>query len=154
MKVSDCCGVPAYSNGDSDTEDIGICPECKEHCEYVDDEEIESVSPEDILDMHVRTTKEGFSLKQANSGLYAQIISAMREYASRMVLEYEESETPSTDNGWIEQAREFFVDNHLKMTGVFAGNYMDEEDFEKFITTFCPPIKQALGLFIFRWIVV
>lgn len=39
MKISDCCGVPAYSNGDGDTEDIGICPECKEHCEYIDDED-------------------------------------------------------------------------------------------------------------------
>jgi hypothetical protein len=38
MKLSDCCGVPAYSNGDSDTEDIGICPECKEHCEYIEDD--------------------------------------------------------------------------------------------------------------------
>jgi hypothetical protein len=39
MKLSDCCGVPAYSNGDLDTEDIGICPECKEHCEYIEEEE-------------------------------------------------------------------------------------------------------------------
>lgn len=39
MKVTDCCGVPAYSNGDSDTEDIGICPDCKEHCEYIEDGE-------------------------------------------------------------------------------------------------------------------
>ncbi len=46
MKVSDCCGVPAYSNGDSDTEDIGICPSCKEHCEYIDDEEGEEEYPD------------------------------------------------------------------------------------------------------------
>jgi hypothetical protein len=41
MKVSDCCGAEPYSNGDSSTEDYGICPECKEHCEYIelDDEE-------------------------------------------------------------------------------------------------------------------
>lgn len=38
MKVTDCCGVAAYSNGDSDTEEIGICPGCLEHCEYVDDD--------------------------------------------------------------------------------------------------------------------
>jgi hypothetical protein len=37
-KVSDCCGAEAYSNGDSDTEDYGICPQCGEHCEYIDDE--------------------------------------------------------------------------------------------------------------------
>ena len=34
--VSDCCGVPPRGNGDSDTSDIGICPECGDHCEYVD----------------------------------------------------------------------------------------------------------------------
>lgn len=33
-KYSDCCGAPVYSNGDCDTEDFGICPDCKEHCEY------------------------------------------------------------------------------------------------------------------------
>ena len=35
MKISDCCGAEAYSNGDSSTEDYGICPDCKEHCEYI-----------------------------------------------------------------------------------------------------------------------
>jgi len=34
--VSDCCGVPPKGNGDCDTSDFGICPECGEHCEYVD----------------------------------------------------------------------------------------------------------------------
>jgi hypothetical protein len=32
--VSDCCGAPPRSNGDCDTMDFGICPECGEHCEY------------------------------------------------------------------------------------------------------------------------
>ena len=32
--VSDCCGAEPYSNGDSDTADIGICPDCGDHCEY------------------------------------------------------------------------------------------------------------------------
>lgn len=31
-EVSDCCGASAVMNSD----DIGICPECKEHCEYVE----------------------------------------------------------------------------------------------------------------------
>jgi hypothetical protein len=31
---SDCCGVPGRSNGDSCTEDFGICPECGDHCTY------------------------------------------------------------------------------------------------------------------------
>lgn len=49
MKISDCCGAEAYSNGDSSTEDYGICPECKEHCEYIDvDVEPESHSDQMI----------------------------------------------------------------------------------------------------------
>lgn len=38
-KVSDCCGAAPIGNGDNDTEDIGICPDCGEHCEYVEGEE-------------------------------------------------------------------------------------------------------------------
>ena len=43
MKVSDCCGAEPLSDGDSSTEDYGICPDCGEHCEYIeeDDEETE-----------------------------------------------------------------------------------------------------------------
>ena len=41
MKVSECCGAsPAsYGDNDSDSMDWGICPVCKEHCEYVEDED-------------------------------------------------------------------------------------------------------------------
>ena len=36
MMVSDCCGAPAsWADGLLDS---GICPLCREHCEYVDDE--------------------------------------------------------------------------------------------------------------------
>ena len=35
MLVSDCCGHPVVGNSD----DYGICLECGEFCEYVDDEE-------------------------------------------------------------------------------------------------------------------
>lgn len=34
IRVSDCCGAEVYSNGDSSTEDIGICPECRDYCGY------------------------------------------------------------------------------------------------------------------------
>ena len=34
LNVSDCCGASPLSNGDSDTSDIGICPECGDHCSY------------------------------------------------------------------------------------------------------------------------
>ena len=39
MKVSDCCGAYPVSNGDNDTIDIGICPDCGDHCEYVEEDE-------------------------------------------------------------------------------------------------------------------
>jgi len=32
MKVSDCCGRGPAN-------DEGLCPKCRDHCEYVDDEE-------------------------------------------------------------------------------------------------------------------
>ena len=32
-RVSECCGAAAVEQ----SEDLGICPECKEHCEYVDE---------------------------------------------------------------------------------------------------------------------
>jgi hypothetical protein len=32
--VSECCGVSPRGNGDSDSSDIGICPECQDHCSY------------------------------------------------------------------------------------------------------------------------
>ena len=31
---SDCCGAAPRSNGDCDTSDFGICPDCYDHCEY------------------------------------------------------------------------------------------------------------------------
>lgn len=35
FKITDCCGADIVSNGDSDTSDLGICPECGDHCEYL-----------------------------------------------------------------------------------------------------------------------
>lgn len=35
MKLSNCCGAQAYSNGDADLLDFEICSDCKEHCEYI-----------------------------------------------------------------------------------------------------------------------
>lgn len=34
LNVSDCCGAEPSGNGDSDTSDYGICPECHEYCSY------------------------------------------------------------------------------------------------------------------------
>lgn len=39
MRVSECCQAPAVGA----SEDMGICPECKEHCEYVEEEEEDPV---------------------------------------------------------------------------------------------------------------
>jgi hypothetical protein len=33
MKISNCCGA-----GDLVYEDYGICPDCKEHCEFEDED--------------------------------------------------------------------------------------------------------------------
>lgn len=38
--VSNCCGAaPRNFNNDCDSTDIGICPACGEHCEFVSGEE-------------------------------------------------------------------------------------------------------------------
>ena len=42
--ISNCCGAYPKSNGDNDSSDYGICPECGEHCEYVEEETIEEVN--------------------------------------------------------------------------------------------------------------
>lgn len=34
FSLSSCCGAEPRSNGDMDTKDIGICPECGDHCDY------------------------------------------------------------------------------------------------------------------------
>jgi hypothetical protein len=47
MKVSNCCGAPNRSVGEDgpDWEDTGICPECRDHCIFEEEEEEEE--PED-----------------------------------------------------------------------------------------------------------
>ena len=37
-KVSNCCGAYPVGNGDCDSSDLGFCPECKEHCDYVSED--------------------------------------------------------------------------------------------------------------------
>lgn len=44
MLVSDCCGAADRDAGDGDGpsyEDIGFCPECRDHCEFVEEEDDE-----------------------------------------------------------------------------------------------------------------
>ena len=48
--VSNCCGAaPRSYNNDCDSLDIGICPECHDHCEFVAyDENGNEISAADI----------------------------------------------------------------------------------------------------------
>jgi len=49
-KISECCGAEPIGV----SEDIGICPECKDHCEYLTEEE--AYGPEPVCD-HCDGTK-------------------------------------------------------------------------------------------------
>lgn len=40
--VSNCCGAYPLSNGDVDTMEYGICPDCGEHCDYITESEAEN----------------------------------------------------------------------------------------------------------------
>ena len=40
--VSNCCNAYPSGNGDCDTMDYGICPDCGEHCEYILESEAEN----------------------------------------------------------------------------------------------------------------
>ena len=46
MKVSNCCGVPNRNIGEDgpDYEDLSICPDCKDHCIYIEEGEDEENS--------------------------------------------------------------------------------------------------------------
>jgi hypothetical protein len=50
MIISDCCGAPANGN-----EDYGICPDCKEHCEWeeddIDEEENSESNSDQMIDI-------------------------------------------------------------------------------------------------------
>jgi hypothetical protein len=39
MKISECCGAPANREG---VLEMGICPRCKEHCEFIEEDEGET----------------------------------------------------------------------------------------------------------------
>lgn len=45
MRVSNCCGAYPKGNEDCDDEDRGICSRCREHCEYVDEDDEENYKP-------------------------------------------------------------------------------------------------------------
>jgi hypothetical protein len=44
--VSDCCGSPDIYTGDTSLSQWGICPDCKEHCTWVEGEaEVQDLKP-------------------------------------------------------------------------------------------------------------
>ena len=43
-KISDCCGANNTGNGDTDYAEFGICPRCKEHCDFIDEDDLDDVS--------------------------------------------------------------------------------------------------------------
>ena len=47
MYISDCCGAEA---SDPVMLDVGICPDCHEHCEFLDDEKDEEIATASISD--------------------------------------------------------------------------------------------------------
>lgn len=51
MKISNCCGAPAFFRG-ADFEDSGICSQCREHCEYIDDKEYDDEFNRELLMEH------------------------------------------------------------------------------------------------------
>ena len=54
MKVSDCCGA-----SHPDAEDYGICPDLREHCDFIEEEEDEDIPLEnDELDSSILIDEE------------------------------------------------------------------------------------------------
>jgi hypothetical protein len=66
--LSDCCGASDESNGDGCLSDYGICPECREHCEFIACEtcggsgeiEIDShlFTPDEVADWFIENHKD------------------------------------------------------------------------------------------------
>ena len=60
MLISNCCGAANKSNGDTDYAEFGICPECKEHCEFIDEDSLEDDGSLDIdPDIELRSDNWG-----------------------------------------------------------------------------------------------
>ena len=43
-QVSDCCGAVASGC----MTDVGLCPDCQEHCDFIDDEEDEETAEKEV----------------------------------------------------------------------------------------------------------
>jgi hypothetical protein len=58
MGYSTCCGA------ETDMEEMGICPECMEHCDFEEDEEEEATPEEKKLDEETETAIEDEQLNK------------------------------------------------------------------------------------------
>jgi hypothetical protein len=67
MKVSNCCGAYPVGNGDIDSTDIGICPECGEHCEFENEDERDEHTPDWWNNLYTDANGQCFS--DADPGL-------------------------------------------------------------------------------------
>jgi hypothetical protein len=63
MAISTCCGA------ETDMEEIGICPECMEHCDFEDEEEDEE---EIAKDQKEQNELEEIMLREAEEKLHNQ----------------------------------------------------------------------------------
>jgi hypothetical protein len=63
MAISTCCGA------ETDMEEIGICPECMEHCDFEDDEEDEE---EIAKDQKEQNEIDEIMLREAEEKLHNQ----------------------------------------------------------------------------------
>jgi len=60
MPISTCCGA------ETDMEEIGICPECLEHCDWEDEEEEEPTQEEKQLDEETERAIEEEKINNQN----------------------------------------------------------------------------------------
>jgi len=60
MGYSTCCGA------ETDMEEIGICPECLEHCDFEDDEEEEPTEEEKQIDADTERSIEEEQFNKQN----------------------------------------------------------------------------------------
>jgi hypothetical protein len=60
MPISTCCGA------ETDMDEIGICPECMEHCDWEDEEEEEPTQEEKQLDANTERAIEEEQLNKQN----------------------------------------------------------------------------------------
>ena len=54
--ISSCCGAEPSGNGDNDSRDYGVCPDCGDHCEY--EQKCETCSGSGEIQMSAEEVKE------------------------------------------------------------------------------------------------